>query len=192
MLPEIKILGEEILSDFRYSYSKVAYEYSIGDKPAELVERGVFHRGNGAAILLFNPESKTIILTRQFRLPTYLNGNPTGMLLEACAGTMENESPEECIIRETEEETGYRIEKVKKVFQTYMSPGSVTEILHLFIGEYNSTMKMNSGGGLASEHEHIEVIEMPYEEAFEKLNRGEIHDAKTLILLQYLRIQHLV
>jgi nudix-type nucleoside diphosphatase (YffH/AdpP family) len=129
-----------------------------------------------------------VVLTRQFRLPTYLNGNTSGMVIEACAGLLDTENPEECIIRETEEETGYRLSSVKKVFQSYMSPGSVTEILHFFIGEYQSEMKVSEGGGLAEEHENIEVLEYSFDEAYQMIASGEINDAKTIMLLQYAKI----
>jgi nudix-type nucleoside diphosphatase (YffH/AdpP family) len=148
----------------------------------------VYDRGNGAVILLYNSAKKTVVLTRQFRLPTYLNGNRSGMVIEACAGLLDTENPEECIIRETEEETGYRLSSVKKVFQSYMSPGSVTEILHFFIGEYQSEMKVSEGGGLAEEHENIEVLEYTFNEAYQMITSGEITDAKTIMLLQYAKI----
>jgi nudix-type nucleoside diphosphatase (YffH/AdpP family) len=137
---------------------------------------------------LYNSNKKTVVLTRQFRLPTYLNGNTSGMVIEACAGLLDTENPEECIIRETEEETGYRLSSVKKVFQSYMSPGSVTEILHFFIGEYQSEMKVSEGGGLAEEHENIEVLEYSFDEAYQMIASGEINDAKTIMLLQYAKI----
>jgi len=109
---------------------KITYEYQKDNNPTETHIREVYDRGNGAAILLYNNENKTVILTRQFRLPTYLNKNQTGMMIEACAGMLDAENAEECIIRETEEETGYKINKVQKIFEAYMSPGAVTEILH--------------------------------------------------------------
>src|SRR5690606_9657395 len=149
-------------------------------------------RGNGAAILLYNPMEKTVILTRQFRLPTYLNNNKTGMMIEVCAGMLDEDNPEQCVIRETEEETGYRISKVQKVMETYMSPGAVTEILHLFVGEYNSSMKVTEGGGLDAEQEHIEVMELPFDEAYGMIATGAIKDAKSILLLQYAKINGLV
>jgi nudix-type nucleoside diphosphatase (YffH/AdpP family) len=133
-----------------------------------------------------------VILTRQFRLPSYLNGNKTGMMIELCAGMLDQDHPEQCIIRETEEETGYRIAKVQKVMETYMSPGAVTEILYLFVGEYDETMKMHEGGGLEQEQEHIEVMELPFDHAYKMIETGAIKDAKTILLLQYAKINKLI
>lgn len=186
--PKITIQKTELLSDNWYILNKVTFDYKIDAQDSETQVREVYDRGNGAVILLYNSAKKTVVLTRQFRLPTYLNGNSSGMVIEACAGLLDTENPEECIIRETEEETGYRLSSVKKVFQSYMSPGSVTEILHFFIGEYQSEMKVSDGGGLAEEHENIEVLEFPFNEAYQMIASGEIIDAKTIILLQYAKI----
>ena len=190
--PKIKIRQTELLSDNWYILNKVIYDYQKNDNPVETQIREVYDRGNGAAILLYNSIKKTIILTRQFRLPTYLNGNETGMMIEACAGLLDKDNPQQCIIRETEEETGYRLNKVQKVFETYMSPGSVTEILYLFVGEYDETMKVSNGGGIDSEQENIEVLELTFEEAFTMIETGEIKDAKTIMLLQYAKINNLI
>jgi nudix-type nucleoside diphosphatase (YffH/AdpP family) len=186
--PTITIQKTELLSDNWYLLNKVTFDYKMGDQDSETQVREVYDRGNGAVILLYNSTNKTVVLTRQFRLPTYLNGNASGMVIEACAGLLDAENPEECIIRETEEETGYRLSSVKKVFQSYMSPGSVTEILHFFIGEYQPNMKVSDGGGLAEEHENIEVLEYPFQEAYQMIASGEIIDAKTIMLLQYAKI----
>ena len=131
-------------------------------------------------------------MTRQFRLPTYINGNSTGFLIEACAGVLDNDNPEDCIKRETEEETGYKISKLEKIFEAYMSPGSVTELLHFYIAEYADDMKVNEGGGLKEEGENIEVLEINFEKAIEMIVSGEIKDAKTIMLLQHLLIKNLV
>ena len=186
--PSITIQKTELLSDNWYILNKVSFDYKMEDQDSETQVREVYDRGNGAVILLYNSTNKTVVLTRQFRLPTYLNGNTSGMVIEACAGLLDTENPEECIIRETEEETGYRLSSVKKVFQSYMSPGSVTEILHFFIGEYQPNMKVSDGGGLAEEHENIEVLEYPFQEAYQMIASGEIIDAKTIMLLQYAKI----
>lgn len=186
--PKITIQKTELLSDNWYILNKVTFDYQMDLNDSETQVREVYDRGNGAVILLYNSAKKTVVLTRQFRLPTYLNGNSSGMVIEACAGLLDIENPEECIIRETEEETGYRLSSVKKVFQSYMSPGSVTEILHFFIGEYQSEMKVSEGGGLAEEHENIEVLEYPFNEAYQMIASGEITDAKTIMLLQYAKI----
>ncbi|MDP9959938.1 GDP-mannose pyrophosphatase NudK [Chryseobacterium lathyri] len=190
--PNITILKTEILSDNWYTLKKVTYAIAKKDGVTETQSREAYDRGNGAVILLYNKISGTVILTRQFRLPTFINGNDTGMLIEACAGLLDNDNPEECIKRETEEETGYKISKVEKVFEAYMSPGSVTEILHFFIAEYSSEMKITNGGGLEEEGENIEVLELSFNEALAMIDSGEIMDAKTIMLLQYLRIKSIV
>jgi len=187
--PDITLLNTEILSDNWYTLNKVTYSVLKKNGTTETQSREAYDRGNGAVILLYNTTSNTVILTRQFRLPTYINGNPTGMLIEACAGLLDNDNPEDCIKRETEEETGYKISKVEKVFEAYMSPGSVTEILYFFIAEYSHEMKVNDGGGLEEEGENIEVLELPFEESLKMIDTGEIKDAKTIMLLQHLRIK---
>lgn len=190
--PKITIQKTDLLSDNWYILNKVTYNYQQENNKVETHIREVYDRGNGAAILLYNPIEKTVILTRQFRLPSYLNGNKSGMMIEVCAGLLDQDNPEQCIIRETEEETGYRIPTVKKVFETFMSPGAVTEILYLFVGEYNASMKVSKGGGLAAEQEHIEVIELPFAQAYDMIASGEIKDAKTVMLLQYAKINNLL
>jgi nudix-type nucleoside diphosphatase (YffH/AdpP family) len=186
--PKITIQKTELLSDNWYILNKVTFDYNMDSNDTETQVREVYDRGNGAVILLYNSAKKTVVLTRQFRLPTYLNGNSSGMLIESCAGMLDKDNPIECIIRETEEETGYRLSSVKKVFQSYMSPGAVTEILHFFIGEYQPEMKVSEGGGLAEEHENIEVLEYPFNDAYQMIASGEIIDAKTIMLLQYAKI----
>lgn len=190
--PTIKIKSTELLSDNHYILNKVILDYTKKDGTTETQTREVYDRGNGATILLYNKDKKTVILIRQFRLPTYLNGNETGMIIEACAGLLEKENPEECIKRETEEETGYTLTEVRKVFESYMSPGSVTEIIYFFVGEYSKEMKTSDGGGLDSEHENIDVLELPFEKALEMIATGEIKDAKTIMLLQYAKINNLL
>jgi nudix-type nucleoside diphosphatase (YffH/AdpP family) len=190
--PKIKIQKTELLSNNWYLLNKVTFDYLKKDGVWISQKREVYDRGNGAGILLYNRQQKSIILTRQFRLPSFLNGNETGMMIEVCAGLLDQDHPEQCIIRETEEETGYRISKVKKILETFVSPGAVTEILHLFIGEYDASMKVAEGGGLEHEQEEIEVLEMPFEKAYNMIATGEIKDAKTIILLQYAKINNLL
>jgi GDP-mannose pyrophosphatase NudK len=192
MNPKVTITTTEILSNKHYTFKRVSYTYQKSATETQNVVREVFDRGNGAAILLYNKEQGTVILTKQFRLPTYLNGNATGNMIEVCAGTLEIENPEECIIRETQEETGYKISKANKVAEVYMSPGAVTEILYLFVAEYTAEMKVSEGGGLVSEHENIEVMEVPFIQALSMMKNGEICDAKTVILLQHAQINQLV
>lgn len=190
--PKIDQLQTQILSDNHYRLKKVTYNYSKENGQWETQQREVFDRGNGAVVLLYNKETRNVLLTRQFRIPTYLNGNESGMLIEACAGSLEVENPEECVIREAEEETGYRIPSAQKVFEAYMSPGAVTEILYFFVAGYSAAMKVSEGGGLASEHENIEVLELPFSTALEMITSGEIKDAKTIMLLQYAQINQLL
>ncbi len=187
----IKITKTEVLSDNWYTLHKVTYEYLNKTGEWETHAREAYDRGNGAVILLYNTANKKIILTRQFRLPTYINGNESGMMIEACAGLLDQDNPEDCIKKETEEETGYKITKVEKIFETYMSPGSVTEILYFFIAEYSKEMKIADGGGIAEEQENIEVLELDFDKAFEMMYSGEIKDAKTIMLLQYAKIHNL-
>ena len=190
--PKIIIKNTEVLSDNWYTLNKVTFDYQKKDDSWITQRREVYDRGNGAAILLYNKQQKTVILTRQFRLPTFVTGNSTGMMLEVCAGLLDQDNPEQCIIRETEEETGYRITNVTKVMETYMSPGAVTEILYLFVGEYDESMRVSEGGGVAHEEENIEVIEMPLDEAYAMIESGQMQDAKTIILLQYAKINSLL
>ncbi|GAA0559572.1 GDP-mannose pyrophosphatase NudK [Chitinophaga japonensis] len=192
MDPEIKIKSEEILSDNWYVLKKITYDYKDRDGCWKTHAREAYDRGNGAAILLYNRAQGTVVLTRQFRLPSFINGNPGGMLIEACAGLLDNDNPEDCIKREAAEETGYHITEVRKIFEAYMSPGSVTEILDFFIAEYTSHMKVNSGGGLEHEQEDIEVLELPFDEAMQMITNGQIRDAKTIMLLQYLGLNNML
>ncbi|CAM4067860.1 nudix-type nucleoside diphosphatase, YffH/AdpP family [Pedobacter westerhofensis] len=184
----INILKTEILSDDWYTLRKITYAYYHNDGSIQKVSREAYDRGNGATILLYNNESKTVILTSQFRLPTFINGNKSGMLIEACAGLLDDENPEDCIRRETEEETGYKVTGVRKIFEAYMSPGSVTELVHFFVAEYAKDMKVTAGGGVQEEQEHIEVLELGMEEAYNMIASAEIRDAKTIILLQYMKL----
>src|SRR5215218_2205986 len=192
MIDEVKILKTEILSDNWYILKKVTYEYKKKDGTKLTQSREAYDRGNGATILLYNKEQKTVILTRQFRLPTFVNGNDSGMLIEACAGLLDKDNAEACIKRETEEETGYKIAEVQKIFEAYMSPGSVTEILYFFIAEYSSDMKIHEGGGVDEEQENIEVLEIGIDKAMKMIGSGEIKDAKTIMLLQYVKLHNLL
>lgn len=190
--PKIEITETKILSDNWYTLRKITYNYLKKDGSWETQSREAYDRGNGATILLYNKKTRNVILTRQFRMPTYLNGNETGMLIEACAGLLDKDNAEECIRRETEEETGYKISAVQKLFEVYMSPGSVTEIVHFFAAEYTKDMKVNEGGGVAHEQENIEVLEYDFNTAYNMIASGEIKDAKTIMLLQYAKINGLL
>lgn len=188
----VKILKTEILSDNWYVLNKITYEYVKEDGSIEIQSREAYDRGNGATILLYNTAQRTVILTRQFRMPTFINGNPSGMLIEACAGLLDQDNPEDCIRRETEEETGYQVTDVKKVFEAYMSPGSVTEILYFFIAAYTKDMKVNDGGGLDHEQENIEVLEIHIDKTMDMIETGAIKDGKTIMLLQYLKLNRIL
>lgn len=188
----IKNIKKVVLSDNWYTLNKFTFDFQLKNGNWVTQSRESYDRGNGAAILLFNKEKQTVILTKQFRMPTYVNGNEDGYMIEVCAGLLDNDNPEDCIKKEVEEETGYKVSNVKKVMEVYSSPGAVTEILYYFIAEYSDAMKVSDGGGLASEHEDIEVLEMPFSEALQLIDNGQIKDAKTIILLQYAFIKKLI
>ncbi len=172
---------------------RIDYDYQFKNGEWKRVSRECYNRGNGAAILLCNPEKGTVILTKQFRMPVYENDVNEGMSIEACAGTIDNnDSPSETIIRETEEEVGYKINNAEQVLTAYMSPGALTEKMYLFVAEYSDAMKANDGGGLDSEDEEIEVLELQFYRAIEMIERQEIIDAKTIMLLQYAQINKLL
>lgn len=192
MSEKIKIEKKQVLSNQWAVLKEITFRYLRKDGEWELQNREAYDRGDGACVLLYNPENKSVVLTRQFRLPTYLNGNKEGLMIEACAGILENDCPEICIKREIEEETGYQIGDVKKIFESYMSPGSLTEIIHFFVARYSSKMKISEGGGLKEEQEDIEVLEMPFETAYKMIASGEIKDAKTIMLLQHAKINDLM
>src|SRR6187402_3005888 len=183
MNAHVEVLKTEVLSNNWYVLRKVTFRLQKRDGSWETQSREAYDRGNGATILPYNLARRTVILTRQFRLPTFVNGNESGMLIETCAGLLDKENPSECITRELREETGFAIQNVQKVMEAYMSPGSVTEIVYFFVCEYTPAQKVTSGGGV--EEEDIEVMELSIEEANEKMASGEIRDGKTIMLLQY-------
>lgn len=185
----IRNLSAEILSDNWYTLKKYSFEYLNKTGEWQPQEREAYDRGNGAAILLYNKAANKIILTKQFRLPTYVNGNKDGFLIESCAGLLDDNNPEDCIKQECIEETGYHLDKVERVFEAYMSPGSVTEILYFFIAEYSTEQKQSQGGGLASEQEEIEVMELSITEALAMIDNGQIKDAKTIMLIYHLLVK---
>ena len=192
MIYNIKIINTEILSDNWYILKKITYSYSKKDGRSKTQVREAYDRGNGATILLFNEDRKTVILTRQFRLPTFINGNESGMMIESCAGLLDDNNPEDCIIKETEEETGYRVKNVHRIFDVYMSPGAVTERVYFYIAEYSEAMKVTDGGGAENEEENIDVLEMNIDNALKMVDNGEIKDGKTIILLQYIKLHNLI
>ncbi len=192
MSERVRILNRTVLSDNWYILNKITFEYQQKNGQWVTQSREAYDRGNGATILLHNPETDTVILTRQFRIPTYVNGNcdgspASGMLIETCAGLLDNDSPEVAIRRETEEETGYRITEVTKVMEAYMSPGSVTEKLFFYLAHYSPNTERTIGGGI--DEEEIDVLELPLPKAMQMIKTGEIQDGKTIMLLQHLWIE---
>lgn len=188
----IRNIQTQILSDNWSVLKKLTYEFLKNDGSWETQVREAYDRGNGATVLLYNKTKQTVIMTRQFRIPTWLNGNEDGHLIETCAGKLEQEDPAECVRREALEETGYNLKTVEKVFEAYMSPGSVTEIIHFYAAAIDESMKENSGGGVLSEQENIEVLELPFQKALDMISKGEIKDGKTIMLLQYAAINRLL
>lgn len=180
-----KVVKTEILSDNYYTLKRVTVEYTRTDGRVETQVREAFDRGNGAAILLYQPDRRMVLLTRQFRLPAFISGHPSGMLIEVCAGMMDESDPVKTIIRETLEETGYRLTQVERLFEAYTSPGAVTEKMHFFMGAYDASMKEEEGGGAFEEQEDIQLVEMDIWDALKKVRSGEIEDAKTIVLLQH-------
>lgn len=183
----IRIKAVKTLSDDWYVLKKTTFEFLRSDGAWQQQSRETYDRGNGATILLYNLPRRTVVLTRQFRFPAFVNGHP-GMLIETAAGLLDHASPEDRIKAEAEEETGYRISNVKKVFEAFMSPGSVTEKLYFFVAEYASDSKASGGGGNLEEGEDIEVLELPFEDTLAAIEIGEIQDGKTILLLQYAQI----
>jgi len=180
----VRIRHVEVLSDDWYLLQKTTFDYRRADGVWQTLNRETYDRGNGATILLYNLARRTVILIRQFRFPTYRDGHD-GFLIETPAGLLDSASPEQRIRAEVEEETGYRVGAVRKVFEVFMSPGSVTEKLHFFVGEYSDATRIGDGGGNLAEGEDIEVMEVPIQQALLMIAEGEIADGKTIMLLQY-------
>ena len=192
MSQNVRIIEEKLLSDNWYVLKTTTFDLLRRDGSWQRQHRESYDRGNGATILLYNTQQQTVILTRQFRFPAYANGTPDGMLIEACAGLLDADDPITCIKRETEEETGFRIQHVRKVFEAYMSPGSVTERIYFFVGEYSAADKVSDGGGHLHEGEDIEVLEMTLDAALAMVAAGQICDGKTIMLLQYAKLNALL
>lgn len=184
----VRITAQETLSDNWYLLKKISFDLRRRDGTWQTQTREVYDRGNGATILLYNLARRTVLLTRQFRMPAFVNGH-SGFLIESAAGLLDNASPEQRIRKEAEEETGYRVESVEKIYEAFMSPGSVTERVHFFIGEYQPDNRIGEGGGLVEEGEDIEVMELGFEQAIAMVSSGEIVDGKTIMLLQYLELR---
>ena len=181
----IHVIKDKILSENYFLLRNMTHELTRRDGSVVRHKREVYDRGNGATVLLYNPNKQSVVLVRQFRVATWVNGNPDGMLIETCAGLLDNDAPEVCIRKEAIEETGYQVGEARKVFELYMSPGGVTELIHFFIAEYSEAQRANRGGGV--DDEDIEVLELPFVRALEMVASGEIQDGKAVILLQYLQ-----
>ncbi|HED2480309.1 GDP-mannose pyrophosphatase NudK [Citrobacter sp. FDAARGOS_156] len=190
MSQKITLIKDKVLSDNYFILRNIIYDLTRSNGEVIRHKREVYDRGNGATVLLYNPEKKTVVLTRQFRIATWVNGNESGQLIEACAGLLDNDEPEVCIRKEAIEETGYEVGEARKLFELYMSPGGVTEIIHFFIAQYSDSQRANAGGGI--EDEDIEVLELPFEQALSMIKTGEIRDGKTVLLLNYLQSSHLM
>jgi len=192
MSDRVKNIKKVLLSDNWYTLNNIIFDYQMKDGAWVKQAREAYDRGNGATVLLYNKKKHTVVLVSQFRMPTYLNGNASGMMIETCAGLLDGDDPETCVIKEAEEESGFKVTRVEKVFEAYMSPGAVTEIIHYYVAEYNEQDKIGEGGGLASEQEDITVMEVDFEKALDMIKTGQIKDAKTIMLLQYAQINGLL
>ena len=187
MQDRVRVRDVRVLSDDWYVLKKTTLDYQRRDGSWQTFTRETYDRGNGAAILLYDPSRHTVLLTRQFRFPAYVNGHPQP-LIEVPAGLLDELSPEDAIRREAEEEAGCRVSQPRRLFEAFMSPGSVTERLVFFMAEYSTGDRIAEGGGLIAEGEDIEVLEIPLAEALAMVGRGEIMDAKTIMLLQYAKL----
>ncbi|MGW1994013.1 NUDIX domain-containing protein [Embleya sp. NPDC001921] len=183
--PRVRIRDVEVLACDWYVLRKTTFDYRHADGHWSREQRENYDRGDGATILLYDADRRTVLLTRQFRLPAYVNGHPDGMLIETAAGLLDGDSPEEAIRREAAEETGHTVGKPEYVFAVYMSPGSVTERVHFFAAPYGSGTATDAGGGIAAEGEDISVLELPFADALAMIRDGSIADAKTIMLLQW-------
>lgn len=186
----INVIKDKILSENWFVLRNMTYELTRSDGSVVRHKREVYDRGNGATIMLYNRRKQSVVLVRQFRVATWVNGNEDGMLIETCAGLLDNDEPEACVRKEAIEETGFEVGDVRKLFALYMSPGGVTELIHFFIAEYSDTQRANDGGGV--DDEEIEVLELPFQQALEMMANGEIRDGKAVILLQYLQTSGLM
>lgn len=184
---KIEVIKDKILSDNYFILRNITYDLSRNEAGTVRHKREVYDRGNGATILLYNREKRTVVLTRQFRVATWVNGNGDGMLIEACAGLLDADEPEVCARKEAMEETGYLVGEVEKLFELYMSPGGVTELIYFYLAEYTDAQREFAGGGI--DDEVIDVLELPFAQALEMVNSGEIRDGKTVILLQQLQLR---
>jgi nudix-type nucleoside diphosphatase (YffH/AdpP family) len=181
----VQVVDVEVLADDWYVLRKVTFDWERADGTTTRQSREAYDRGNGAVILLYDPEAGTVLLTRQFRLPAYVNGHRDGMLIEAPAGLLDGDDPEAAIRREAEEETGVRVGAVQRLFEVFMSPGSVTERVAFFAAPYSPGDRVGAGGGVAHDGEDIELLQLTLPAALARVEAGEIVDGKTIMLLQW-------
>jgi nudix-type nucleoside diphosphatase (YffH/AdpP family) len=187
---KVRIRSDDLLSDFWGKLRKISFDFVHRDGTIEKQVREVYDRGDGAAVLPVDAERGKVLLVRQFRMPAYLNGH-SGYLIEACAGIVDEGDPEKTVLKEAEEELGYRLSQVERVCETFMSPGTMTERITCFTARYSPDDRVSAGGGAAHEGEDIEVLELPLSRAFDMMANGDIVDAKTILLLQYARLANL-
>ncbi|WP_222928344.1 NUDIX domain-containing protein [Cellulomonas telluris] len=183
--PRVRVVAVELLAAAWHVLRRTTFDYRGTDGRWTRQQRETYDRGDGATVLLYDPERATVLLTRQFRFPVYVNGHPDGMLLETAAGLLDEDDAETAVRREAEEETGVRVGALERVFEVYMSPGSVTERLHFWAAPYTPERRTGAGGGVAEEGEDVEVVELPFAQALAMTRTGEIADAKTILLLQW-------
>ena len=187
--PRVRAVETRVLSDDWYVLRKATFDFQHRDGRWSRQSREAYDRGNGATILLYDPDRRTVLLTRQFRFPAYANGHPDGMLVEAPAGLLDGDDAEGAIRREAEEETGVRVGAVQRLFELFMSPGSVTERVAFFAATYDAASRVSGGGGVAAEGEDLEVLELPLDDALAMVETGAICDGKTVLLLQWAAAQ---
>lgn len=192
-MSEVRITETAVLGKGKTSLTRYTFERQTSEGQPQKQSREIFDHGNAATVLLYNPEEKTVVLTRQFRLASYLNGNADGTLVETPAGLLEEgEAPEQTMMREIKEETGYAVSKLQKIYEAYSSAGAYTELIHFYTAAYTKEQKVEKGGGLKEEGEDIKVLELPFAEALRMLNNGEIKDLKTILLLHYAQVHNLL
>ncbi|MFI2743244.1 NUDIX domain-containing protein [Zhouia sp. PK063] len=189
MINKINIKNTTILAKNWGTLSKIDFDFTNSNNETHELSREVYDHGDGASILLYNLEKKTVILTKQFRMPFYLHDRNEGMSIEACAGLLDGDDPETCAKREALEETGFQVTNLEKVCEVYASPGSLSEFLYLYVAEYTDADKIEKGGGLDEEFEDIEILELPFSEALALIKKGKIQDSKTVILLQHILVK---
>jgi len=186
--PDVRVIEVELLAAGWHVLRRTTLEYRGADGVWSRQQRETYDRGNGATVLLYNRDLRTVLLTRQFRYPVYVNDHPDGMLIETAAGLLDDDDPATAIRREASEETGVQIGELEHVYDVYMSPGSVTERIHFFAAPYDAASRTGAGGGLAHEGEEIEVLEVDFDESLAMVRDGRIQDAKAIMLLHWAAI----